>query len=498
MKHSYWRYFLLYIIFSLLVTACVVQRSPVTGHKHAYGFSWAQGKKMGAEAAKQVKAVYGIYQDKQLQDYVQSVAHKVLEHSDLRGKNTPAKYRNTPIHYHVIDNPVINAFTLPGGYIYVDRGLLTHLENEAQLAMIIGHETGHAAARHSAQQAFSQKLGQLALVGGAIAGQKILGVPAGNILNIGSAAEKFLFLKYSRDDEKEADRLGVKYSAKAGYKAAEGTGLFQSLQRMAKKSGANSVPAWQQTHPDPGSRIKAIQKAAKKWEQKGYSEKIVHQNEYMQAIKNMVYGDNPRHGFTKNGVFYHPELAFKFPYPKSWQVQNLSSVVQMVNSDQNAIIQFQIDSKNNSPKASVDEFLNQDGIDAGSGKSTSFHGLKGYRATATGQTQDGNKVAFYLYSVSYKGNIYRFICYTFAGKYDHYQSTFKNTTHGFSQLTDKKILNIKPARLHVFRAPRTASFKSFLPKHLPLDIKPEEVAVANQVELNDTIKKGAWIKIPRQ
>src|SRR5699024_5738707 len=214
MRHSYWRYGLIICVFSLLLSACVVQRSPVTGDKRAYGFSWAQGKKMGAKAAKQVKAVYGLSQNEELQNYVQSVAHKVLQHSDLRDKGTPEKYLDTKIHYHVIDNAVINAFTLPGGYIYVDRGLLTHLENEAQLAMVIGHETGHAAARHAAQQAFSQKLGKIALLGGAIAGQQILGIPAGNILKLGSLAEKFMFLKYSRDDEKEADRLGVQYSAK--------------------------------------------------------------------------------------------------------------------------------------------------------------------------------------------------------------------------------------------------------------------------------------------
>jgi predicted Zn-dependent protease len=497
MRHSQ-RFLTLSFILLLTATACNVQRSLVSGRKRSYGFSWVQGKKMGAQAAEQVKALYGIDQNKKLQNYVQQVAHNVLENSDLRDKNTPAEIRNTKIHYQVIDNPVINAFTLPGGYIYVDRGLLTHLENEAQLAVVLGHETGHAAARHSAQQALNQKIGQLALIGGAIAGQQILGVPAGRILNIGSLAEQFLFLKYSRDDEKEADQLGVEYSAKAGYKAADAAGFFRALQQQAKASGQGSVPEWQQTHPDPGERIKAIKKAAQKWKEKGYGENVVHQDKYMQEINNMVYGQNPRHGFTRNGVFYHPELAFKFPYPENWQLQNLASVVQIVNSSQNAIIQFQIDSKNKSPKASVDEFLNQQGINAGTGKSTSFHGLNGYQAAATGQTENGQKVAFYLYSVAYKGNIYRFICYTLAGKYDNYRPIFMRTAHGFDQLTNKKNLNIKPARLHVFRAPKTAAFKSFLPDHLPLDITPEDAAVANQVKLNTTIQKGEWIKIPVQ
>lgn len=418
---------------------------------------------MGARASKQVRAIYGLYQNEDIQNYVQKVAHKVLEHSDLRDKNTPKIYLNTKFHYHVLGNPVVNAFALPGGYIYVDRGLLTHLENEAQLAMVLGHETGHEAARHMAQQAFKKTVGKLALIGGAIAGQEFLGIPAGRILNIGSLAEQFLFLKYTREDEKQADALGVEYAAKAGYKAADAAGFFRALKRKAEKAGRGNVPDWQQTHPDPGERIQAIKKEAQKWKQKGYNENIVNQDRYMQEINNMVYGHNPRHGFTRNGIFYHPGLAFKFPYPESWHLQNLSSVVQIINSSQDAIIQFQIDSKNNTPKASVAEFLNQKGINPGVAGPTSFHGLNGFEATATGRTTTRHKVAFYIYSVSYNGNIYRFICYTFARKYDNYRPIFLRTTHGFSPLTNESILNIQPARLHVFRAPRTAPLNHLCP-----------------------------------
>jgi predicted Zn-dependent protease len=142
--------------------------------------------------------------------------------------------------------------------------------------------------------------------------------------------------------------------------------------------------------------------------------------------------------------------------------------------------------------------LNQQGVNAKSTGATSNNGLNAYEATATGQTQEGDKVAFYLYSVQYDNSIYRFICYTLANKFATYNSIFKHTSNGFARLQDQSILDIKPARLHVFQANKTAPFKSFLPDHLPLDIKPEEVAVANQVKLDQTIKKGTWIKIPRQ
>ena len=497
MKRFIKRHSIPVFILILILNACVVQRSPVTGDKRAYGFSWEKGKQMGAQYAKQVKAQYGIYQNQRIQKYVENVADNILAHSDLRGPNTPAKIRNSTIHYQVLDNPVANAFTLPGGYIYVDRGLLTHLENEAQLAMIIGHETGHAAARHSAQQAFNQKLGKLALLGGAIAGQKLLGISGDQILSLGSQAEKFLFLKYSRDDEREADRLGVEYSSKAGYKAKEAVGFFQTLQRENKQNGRSSVPEWQQTHPDPGERIQNIDREAQKWQHKGYKETTVNTDKYMHEIDNMIYGENPRHGFTRNGMFYHPDMKFKFPYPKSWTLINTNSMVEITNSNQNAIIAFEIDSKNNTPQASVNEFLNQQGVKAGQTNIASYNGLNGYEARATGQTQNGTKVKFYLYSVKYNGHIYRFICYTPTGKFDQFSSVFKRTADGFNKLTDQSILNIQPARLHVFRANRTAPFKSFLPKNLPLSIKPKDVASANQVSLDETIQKGTWLKVPR-
>jgi predicted Zn-dependent protease len=498
MKTSPQHYLLFSLILFLSLTACVVSRNPVTGRRHAYGFNWKKGQKMGAQAAEQTKAQYGLIQNKQLQNYVQGVAHNVLEHSSLRGQKAPKEIRDSKIHYHVIDNSVVNAFTFPGGYIYVDRGLLSHLQNEAQLAMVIGHETGHAAARHSAQQAFSQQLGQIALLGGAIVGQKFAGIPAQNILQLGGLAEQYLFAKYSRDDEREADKLGVEYAAKAGYQAKDGAGFFGALQQEAENSGAASVPAWQQTHPDPGERIKSIEKQAEKWKQKGYSQKNVHQDKYMHAIANMIYGDNPRHGFTKNGMFYEPELKFKFPYPKGWQVANYASAVEIVNSDQNAIIEFQIDSKNKTPRASVEEFLDQDGVNGGNGSSVSSNGLNAYKATATGQTDQGDKVKFYLYSLKFNGKVYRFINYSTDQQFSKYRSDFERVARGFDKVTDKSILNIKPARLHVFQAQKTAPFKSFLPKKLPLDIKAKDVATANQVKLDDTIKKGDWLKIPRQ
>jgi predicted Zn-dependent protease len=153
--------------------------------------------------------------------------------------------------FSVLDSPVVNAFALPGGYVYVTRGLLAHLNNEAQLAVVQGHEIGHVAARHASQRGLQQQIGQVAIIGGAILGQELLGLPGESILNLSGTAAQLLFLSYSRDHESESDRLGVEYAAMVGYVAAEGAAFFTSLRRISERVWAvNSKYAFYT--PEPG------------------------------------------------------------------------------------------------------------------------------------------------------------------------------------------------------------------------------------------------------
>jgi len=486
----------LILLMGLLVSFCTVQRSPVTGNKRAYGYSWEQEVQIGKKSDKQIQQQYGVYQDESLQQYIKRIGKKVLSKSHLRREDTPAKYKNTEFHFRVLNSEIPNAFALPGGYVYVTRGLLAHLENEAQLAVVLGHEIGHVAARHASQRALEQQVGQLALVGGAVGGE-ILGLPGGDILQLGSQAAQLLFLSYSRDDERESDRLGVEYAAMEHYDAARGAGFFSALERISEQSG-QSLPAWQSTHPDPGERQNTIPRLAQKWKEKGYEQNIVDTDQYMQKIDGLVYGKNPREGFTRNGVFYHPELKFQFPYPRGWKLINQTSVVQMVNDDQNAIILFQIDAKNDSPRASVKEFLSQDGVEGIAGNDLSNNGLNAYEATAKAQAKGGADVKLYLYSVAYDGNVYRYVAYTLADQFDSYSDEFKRTTSNFRKLADRSILNIQPVRLQVSRTNRSGTFDSFVPENLPMDITEQDVAITNQVQLNEKVSSGQWIKIPQK
>jgi len=497
MKSTISRFCLLLLI-GLFVSACSIQRSAISGDKRAYGYSWEQEKQIGQEADQQIQLQYGLYNDDELQAYVDKIGQEMLAVSHINREDTPSLYAGTDFYFRVLDNQVVNAFALPGGYIYVTRGLLAHLDNEAQLAVVLGHEIGHVVARHASQRAFEQQMGQIALIGGAIGGE-LLGLPGGDILGIGSQAAQLLFLSYSRDDERESDRLGVEYASMQHYKAAEGAQFFVSLERMSEQAG-QSLPNWQSTHPDPAERASSIPVLADEWRAKGYEQTIDNQDQYMERLSNLIYGENPREGFTRNGNFYHPDLKFHFPFPSGWQVINQRSLVAVVNRDQDAVTVMTLDGQSANAEASVNEFLNQEGINTEGKGRTQSNGLPAYRAEATAQTEDGTQLKFYLYAIEYGGNIYRFLNYTTADKYGTYASRFDEITGGFRQLTDSGILNIQPVRLQTVKTTRSGTFRSFLPANfesLIINVSAEDLAIMNQVELDEQISAGTWIKIPR-
>jgi predicted Zn-dependent protease len=500
MMKAFHKTLFLALITGLLVTACSIQQSAITGDKRAYGYSWEQEKQIGENADREIQQHYGLYDNDTLQKYVDNIGQEMLAVSHMQREDAHPRYKDTEFYFRLLDSPVVNAFALPGGYIYVTRGLLSHLDNEAQLAVVLGHEIGHVAARHASQRAFIQQMSQIALIGGAIAGQHFLGIPGGDLMGIGGMAAQMIFLSYSREDERESDRLGVEYASMQRYKSSEGAHFFISLERMSAQSG-QSLPNWQSTHPDPAERATSIPELAEEWRTKGYEQTIVNTDQYMGMLNNMIYGDNPREGFTRNDTFYHPELKFQFSYPAEWQVINQRSLVAVINRDQNAVSIMRLDNASESAEASVNEFLNQDGITTTAKSGLTSRGLRAFQAEATGQTKDGTQLRFYLYSVEYDGLIYRFINYTTHDKYGIYGPRFQELTTSFGQLTDSGILNIQPVRLKTVKTTRSGTFRSFLPANfesLTINITAEDLAIMNQVELDEQISPGTWLKLPNQ
>ncbi|MEX0927989.1 MAG: M48 family metalloprotease [Balneolales bacterium] len=476
--------------------ACVVQENPISGSQRAFGYSWDQEVELGRQSDEDITAYYGLYDDDEMAAYVTRVGEEVLRQSHMRREDTPEQFRETEFYFRVLDSPVINAFALPGGYVYVTRGLMAHLNNEAQLAVVLGHEIGHVAGRHASQRAFNQQIGQIALIGGAIAGQELLGIPGQEILGLGGTAAQLLFLRHSRDHERESDKVGVEYAAKSGYRAHEGSEFFRTLKRLGERQ-EGTLPNFLSTHPDPGDRERAIIDMAEDWAEAGENLETIDRDQYFSVVDGIIFGNNPRDGFVENGVFYHPNNRFRFQIPENWEQQHEGNQMVLIEQNQEAIMIFQAIQDLQSAEEAVDQFGMQEGVEVTQKQSVRANGLPAWMLRAQGQTEDG-ELEFMVFGIEYNNAVYRFVNYSTASDFSQYEQIFTSTITSFQELTDQSRLNVNPVRLETTVVNRSGSFESFLPSSLPMDIDPLEIAIVNQVDPDTQISSGTRLKLPVQ
>ena len=235
--------------------------------------------------------------------------------------------------FKIVDSPVVNAFAVPGGFVYFTRGIMAHFNNEAEFAGVLGHEIGHITARHSARQYSKQMIAQVGLVAGLVVAPELA-----QYADIAQQGLSLLFLKFGRDNESQSDKLGVEYSTKIGYDADEMANFFSTLDRMRGDDGG-SVPTFLSTHPDPADRQKKVQELSQKWKKKTDATQLdVGRDSYLLKIDGLLYGEDPKQGYVENGVFYHPVLKFQFPLPSQWTFQNTPQQVQMGQPDGAAVM----------------------------------------------------------------------------------------------------------------------------------------------------------------
>jgi len=482
--------FLSLVAGTMLVYACVSDIVPATGDKRFVGFTWQQEAEIGKQANKEVAALFGVYRDTNVERYVTEVGNRVLAASHLRRPGIDEQIRNTPITFGVLDSPIINAMALPGGYIYITRGMLAHLNSEDQLATVLAHEIGHVAARHAARQAWQQKIGQGLMLGGALLGQG-LGLPIQDLMNLGGMAAQLIFLRYSREDELEADQLGVEYGSGAGYDPREVTGFFQTLNRMQEKEG-QGMPSFLSTHPDPGARIQRIRDLTAKLP---IDRRSGADSRYMKSVENLVIGEDPRQGFVEGQVFYHPDLRFRFPVPRGFKVINQPTQVVMVEGQNRAMMGFSATGEKSAQEA-AGKFLSQQGLRVIQRGPLRANQLPAYVAIADAQTQNGQIVRIMAYFVEYRGAVYHFLGYAPQQAFGTFRDAFLQTMQGFAETQDPQILNRQPIRLALQTASRSAPLRDLLPQNLPAPLKIEEVALMNQAELNQRVAPGTILKVP--
>ncbi len=283
--------------------------NPVTGRREVSLMSEAEEIAIGQRGDAEIRREMGVYNDDELQRYVSGIGERLAAVS-----HRPS----LPWTFAVVDVPAVNAFALPGGYIYVTRGLLAHLGDESELAGVLGHEIGHVTARHAAQQYTRNAGGSIGVL---LASIFVPGVAP--FSDLASAGLGTLFLKYGRDDELESDRLGVDYAAKAGWDPESVPRFLTTLSRLDEMS-ERGIPNWLSTHPDPGSRVeKAAPLAASQVE----ASRERNRDEFLRRIDGLTYGEDPSEGVVRANRFLHPDLRIALDFPEGWEVHNSSEQV---------------------------------------------------------------------------------------------------------------------------------------------------------------------------
>src|SRR5438105_2116534 len=300
------------LLCGLAICSCV--RNPATGKLQLDLISESQEVDLGKQGKAEVEQSIGVYKENsRLAQYVADLGKPLAA-----GSGRP----NLPWSYEIADDGAVNAFALPGGPVFVNRGLLALVNSEAELVAVMGHETGHVSARHSANQLSKAQVAQLGLGIGSV-----LSPTLGSVAQAAGAGLQLLFLKYSRDAETQADELGFRFMTKAGYDPHEMIPLFQMLDAVSNQAGAGKTPDWLQTHPNPGNRLEATQQRLKT-ELKGSTQGMkVNRDQYLTMLEGLVYGDDPRQGYFKGDTFVHPALKFQWTLPAGWQHQNTPAAV---------------------------------------------------------------------------------------------------------------------------------------------------------------------------
>ena len=315
---------------SLFLGACAT--NPVTGDSDFALVSEGEEIEQGRSYHPEIIRTYGVYDDPQLQEYVNRIGQMLARES----------HRSyLEFHFTVLDSAEINAFALPGGYIYVTRGIMAYLDSEAELAGVLGHEIGHVTARHSVRQQSGQLASSLlgALIS-ATTGQSALG-------NLSQQLSTGIIRGYGREHELEADELGAQYLHKAGYdpdNMLEVIGVLKDQEvyetELAKRENrqANTYHGVYSTHPQNDDRLKTVVGAAKELSSKEYRDD--NQPAYYQHVHGMVWGSSLNQGVVVNNRFSHPDLAIALQLPQGWKVDNNPRFLEARDPDTSAIMQI--------------------------------------------------------------------------------------------------------------------------------------------------------------
>jgi len=462
---------------NFLIPSCAV--NPVTGKQELMLLSEEDEIRLGRETDVEIIRQYGLYEDPQLSAYLNEIGQRIAKVSHRPQLNYQFK---------IIDASVVNAFAVPGGYLYFSRGILAALNNEAELAGVVGHEIGHIAARHSAQQYSKAQLAQIGLGLGSI----LIDSPL--LIGVAQFGVGMLFLRFSRDHEREADRLGVEYASKAGYDASQLANFFEMLNRMNPGSDRSGLPGWFSTHPSPEDRIPMVRTGAKEWQQKLYfREYKVKQERYLKKIDGLLYGEDPRQGYVTDQTFFHPVLRFQFPVPSQWKVRNKPSQVELINDSREALILFSI-SPAPSAKEGARSFISKNRPLVIQSEPMEVQGFSSYRLLSEVRTQK-EALRILSYFIEKDKKVFVFHGVSTPGRFQNYGRVFETTMRGFRELSNPKRIEVAPQRIRIRQVMMSDRIEVVLRSYGVPEEKIKENILINGLNPGQMVPSSSFIKV---
>ncbi len=383
-----------------------------------------------------------------------------------------------PWTFRVLDDPAVNAFALPGGFVYITRGLLTHLNTEDELAAVLGHEAGHVTARHGAVKLRKTKVARRS-----VGVFRIVDPGLRHIGGFAAGVAGLALLKYSRDDEYQADDLALRYVAATGYDPGGVPEVFGVLAGVADSQGR--VPAWLSTHPEPKLRQKRVAQKL------GTSGLPGPDPQWLVLLEGVVYGRDARDGFMKGQRYVQPRAAFQVDLPPEWTVEVESSGLMALAPDEDALFVLVP-----SQKPTADEALEAFFADSQTVQGEVWEGnVGGARMVTSAFTISGGDggitglVAF----VEHGGQVVAMIAASNSDAWSSYADPVATAMSSFRALEDPALRGVQPTRIRITKLPKDTTLAAFNDAQ-PSSIPVVELARINHVTADEPLLVGRPIK----
>jgi len=455
--------------------------NPVSGRPEVMLISEEQEKTIGAEEAKKVEQQMGL-----VTRYLNVLGKRLAEASPRPG----LEYR-----FYVADMAEPNAFALPGGYIYVSRGILALANSEDELAGVVGHEVGHVAARHSVQA--MSKRAPFALVFGIASGLAGIVSPfVGNIIGgIGDITQSVIFSPYSRSQETEADRVGQEMAARAGWNPSGLTMLLTSLDREVKLyENGGRKPSFFDTHPPTPDRVEKTAAHAKELTKTSIPPISSSSEDFLRRLDGLVVGSRAANGVVQGTSFLHPDLNFFIAFPDGWKIQNSPQKIIAAAADGEAAVVTGAIGEGNDPLEGA-RLLEKNAGQKGIVSKTSRTTINGLPAARTQLRADGG-VMIDLIWIAYEGLVFQVAGLAASKQFDALKPAFEKIANSFRPLTESERAGITETRIRLVRG-RSGETIGELKQRTGSAWSEEEIAVANALVVSDRIREGHLLKIAK-